>query len=75
MKFGFDFEIKTYYYYTYKFTNKKDLFIYINNLINNIKNIKTKDIIDEYEKTLNLINTIIKNNIIKNNKKNKLNYL
>jgi hypothetical protein len=72
MKFGFDFEIKTYYYFSYKFTNKKDLLLYINNLINNIKNIKTKDIINEYEKTFNLINIIIKNNIIKNNKKKKL---
>ena len=62
MNLGFDFEISNHQMPYYRFDDKDKLKKEIERLLKNIRNIKTKDIINEYEDTLDLINKIIKEN-------------
>ncbi len=62
MKLGFEFEINTNINMYYRFINKNKLEKEVKRLLHNIRNIKTTNIIKEYENTLNLINKIIKDN-------------
>ena len=63
MKLGFKFEIlDSSPYYYYKLDSEKALIKEINKYILNIKKIKIKDLIKEYNETLDLINKIIKSN-------------
>ena len=62
MNLGFDFELVKSNTPYFDFTDKKELDKEIDRLLKNIRNIKTKDIINEYEDTLDLINKIIKEN-------------
>ena len=66
MSHGFDFEIRDNIHYPYRFTDKTKLKEEINRLINEIRNIKTKNIIKEYENTITLLNLVLKNNDEKN---------
>jgi len=58
MKYGFDFEISHTQLPFIRYENKDMLKSKINDLIDSIRKIKIKDIIDEYEKTLDLIGDI-----------------
>lgn len=62
MKHGFNFDIRGNLYFPFKFSNIKELREEINRLINNIRRIKTKDIISYYENVISLLQTIMKNN-------------
>jgi hypothetical protein len=62
MNFNFDFEIDNNILPYWKWSDKDKFLREINRLLTNIKNIKTSDIIKEYEGTLDLINIIIKDN-------------
>ena len=58
MNFNFDFEIDNNILPYWKWSDKDKFLREINRLLTNIKNIKTSDIIKEYEGTLDLINII-----------------
>ena len=62
MSLGFDFEITNHQFPYVRFDNKETFIKEINRLIKNIRSIKTIDLIKEYENTINLLNTIIKDN-------------
>lgn len=66
MSHGFDFDINYNIDYQYRFKNIKHLHQEIHRLIDNIRSIKTKDIIKEYESMITLLNLVIKNNDEKN---------
>ena len=59
MRFGFDFEITDICSFNYMYSNKDELKKVINTLIDNIRKIKIKNIIDEYNNTLKLMIKII----------------
>lgn len=59
MKFGFDFEVTNTTFFYQRFANKADLKNEINKLIENIRKIKTLDIIKECNKTIKLMAKII----------------
>lgn len=61
-KFGFEFDINNYYnLYTNKFDNIKQLDNKINSLIDNIRKIKTKDLIKFAEELLEILELVVKN--------------
>jgi len=64
MKFGFDFEFenKSDVFLYYRYTDKKEFIKELNRVLDNIRKIKTKDLIKEYNETLNLITKIIQEN-------------
>jgi len=62
MKLGFDFEVDNNGWGYWKWSDKDKFMEEINRLLINIRKIKTSEIIKEYEKTLDLINQIIKDN-------------
>jgi hypothetical protein len=62
MNLGFDFELTNTQFMYFKFDNKKQLKIYINDLIDRLKSIKIQDIIDEYNNILDLLNLAVKEN-------------
>jgi len=75
MKLGFDFEIGETDWYLHRYSNKNKLKKEVNRLVENIRSIKTQDIIEQYERTLDLIIKMIKDNfsgkleILKDNSK------
>ena len=62
MKHGFNFELTNHENAYFRFTDKTKFMKEINKLLKGIRSIKTIDIINEYNKMLDLINKIIKEN-------------
>jgi hypothetical protein len=61
MRCGFDFHITNHQYPTWRYECKDKLKDKINNLVTSIRKIKLKEIIDEYNNTLELLNNYVKN--------------
>lgn len=60
MKLGFDFEITNDQYPPIRFTDKTKLKKEVSNLISQIRQIRTKDILDECRKIINLVSDVAK---------------
>jgi hypothetical protein len=60
MKFGFDFDMGSIDMFYTKFRSVDDLKSKIKEVIDKIKLIKVKDIIDEYQSTLDILNEVVK---------------
>ncbi len=62
MKLGFEFEMTNHQSPYYRFTSKTKFIKEFDRLLESIKSIKTSDLLNEYEKTLDLINKVVKEN-------------
>lgn len=62
MKLGFDYEITNTQFPYYRFSDKKKFVKELTKLLKKVRSIKTKDIIKEYNSTLDILNLAIKEN-------------